>query len=63
MQYALCIRMSHDSARLCSVVILVNLALLHILLSHECGGARNYVGHYHIPICTFVSLAAIFVLH
>ena len=27
--------------------ILLHIALLHIVLSHECGGARNYVGHYH----------------
>ena len=31
-----------------SYIALLHIALLHIVLSHECGGTRNYVGHYHI---------------
>ena len=33
------------------------IALLHMVLSHECGGAQNYVGHYHLPSSLLISPA------
>ena len=39
---------NHWSYSILHCITLLHIGLLHIVLSHECGGARNYFGHYHV---------------